>query len=317
MSILYFLSITLLISSSYSSSNKCIREQSSHGCHSSSGLDNDNRVKLIQEIQESILHRLGLSQVPNVTQKDIDSLPPLYTILRDENVELTQLDIDSSKEVKKNFRLRYKAKEDPDEFQDYSVNSEKLISLSQSPPPNIIGNISVDNPIHYFDILSPKLINSDLSHAHLWIHIKNHEINAKKFESSLRSNSQERKNGQMKAVWVVLYKVITRRKQTKKKLQQLYSSFTPSLLTLRHIRTRKVHIPKDPSSGPTWVKLNIKSLVSDWISRPQENLGIVIRCYDRWGRDITIRHPRDRMAEDAQLQVRILVFIVILIFFSG
>lgn len=128
-------------------------------------------------------------------------------------------------------------------------------------------NISNELKAQYFKF-SPKIYNSRLTRANLWIHVK--QLPAGNSSSSSLDNSctLDAPSDHSTTAWIVVYQVI--------------KSDVHEGPTLLHVKAQKISIPAQ-AGAVTMVKIDIKKLVSQWLSNPSSNLGLVIHSLDNNG----------------------------------
>lgn len=108
-------------------------------------LQDEARTRRLEEVKMEILRKLGLSQAPNVTVRDLPRIPPLENLLSEEDVDdeeyLTSrrsgnLDDDEMMSdapiASPSSRLHYSsASGHAEEFEDFYVNTEKSITFAR------------------------------------------------------------------------------------------------------------------------------------------------------------------------------------------
>ena len=116
-------------------------------------------------------------------------------------------------------------------------------------------------------------MNSELNRAHLWVQVRNFNDNGDHLHhhhKHHKNSTADRKNG-----WLTVYQVT-----------RFESGI--SLLTYRQ---QPITLPIK-SKKSTWVKLDVKPLVSKWFDKPEENLGLVFHAYDELGKELVMGHPK-------------------------
>ena len=101
-------------------------------------MQTEARSRRLQEVKLEILHKLGLSQAPNVTIKDLPRIPPLQNLLgddisddyynqEDDDDEQMAADMPSSAPSYSSAAHHSSVPE----FEDFYVNTEKSISFAK------------------------------------------------------------------------------------------------------------------------------------------------------------------------------------------
>ena len=199
---------------------------------------------------------------------------------------------------------------------------------------------------------SSKVINSHLTAAFLWIHVRASSSSggssSRSAGNGIRGSSSEEagsfprkgagKRGSSgkdatdsgkKAAWIVVYQ-ITRlnRDSGRPELIHVRASLhlslplSPSLAvwpryakllppfslliqvpffseSTAQIKGQQVHVARGKA---TWIKIDVKKMVSQWFRNPKDNLGLVLHSYDTEGRELAIGRA-DQETVDSDLQV--------------
>ena len=155
-------------------------------------------------------------------------------------------------------------------------------------------NISEELKAQYFQF-SPKVYNSYLAKANLWVHVKQLPQLNENDSSTLndgtscgihKSNLPESEEN--KIAWIVVYQVV------KSDIQE-----GPTLL---HVTAQKVSIPLQPGSTAL-VKVDVKKLVAQWLVNPASNLGMVIHSLNNNGCVLEMGQADALALADPDLQV--------------